>query len=356
MSRKMTKRKTIPAKGYHTFQPILTLIQQARARSFRAVNTELISLYWNIGKFISLKIESDGWGKATVQSLAEFIHRKEPHATGFSSQNLWRMRQFFEEYQGRKKLSPLVRELSWSHNLLILGKCTSPEEREFYLHQSLRERWGKRELERQIDSGLFERAVLAKPKLSPLMRELHPDADDVFKDSYLVDFLRLPDSHSEADLHNGLVEHLKNFLIELGRDFCFVGSEYPIQVGKKDFFIDLLFFHRALNCLVAIELKIDDFKPEYLGKLEFYLEALDRDVRKPHERPSVGVLLCKSKDAEVVEYALSRSLSPALVAEYQTKLLDKKLLRRKLHEFYEQAVASSSTDGVASNLKKLKNR
>ena len=173
------------------------------------------------------------------------------------------------------------------------------------------------------------------------MRELHPEADEVFKDSYIVDFLRLPDAHSEADLHNGLVGHLKTFLIELGRDFCFIGSEYPIQVGKKDFFIDLLFFNRLLNCLVAIELKIDDFNPEYLGKLEFYLEALDRDVRKPHERPSVGVLLCKSKDSEVVEYALSRSLSPALVAEYQTKLLDKKLLRRKLHEFYEQAVADA---------------
>ena len=219
-----------------------------------------------------------------------------------------------------------------------------------YLRKVLTEQWGKRELERQIDSGLFERVALSKQKLSPLMRELHPKAGEVFKDSYIVDFLRLPDAHSEADLHNGLVEHLKNFLIELGRDFCFIGSEYPIQVGKKDFFIDLLFFNRLLNCLVAIELKIDDFKPEYLGKLEFYLEALDRDVRKPHERPSVGVLLCKSKDSEVVEYALSRSLSPALVAEYQTKLLDKKLLRRKLHEFYEQAVADSP------EWKKLKKR
>lgn len=356
MSKKVTKRRAAPVQRHTSFQPIVDLIRHARTRSFRAVNTELISLYWNVGRYISLKIESDGWGKSTVQSLAAFIHRKEPHATGFSSQNIWRMLQFYEEYKGRKKLSPLVRELSWSHNLLILGKCTSLEEKEFYLRNSLRERWGKRELERQIDSGLFERAVLSKPKLSPVMREIHPNADEVFKDSYLVDFLRLPDPHSEADLHKGLVEHLKNFLIELGRDFSFVGSEYPIQVGKKDFFIDLLFFNRALNCLVAIELKIDDFKPEYLGKLEFYLEALDRDVRKPHERPSVGVLMCKSKDAEVVEYALSRSLSPALIAEYQTKLLDKKLLRRKLHEFYEQAVASSPRDGTLSNRKRLKGR
>jgi predicted nuclease of restriction endonuclease-like (RecB) superfamily len=349
-NKKITKRRPAAIQRHHAFQPIVDLIRHARARSFRAVNTELISLYWNVGRYISLKIESDGWGKSSVQSLAAFIHRQEPHAAGFSAQNLWRMRQFYEEYKGRKKLSPLVRELSWSHNLLILGKCTTPEEKEFYLRNSLRERWGKRDLERQIDSGLFERAVLSKPKLSPVMREIHPNADEVFKDSYLVDFLRLPDLHKE------LVEHLKNFLIELGRDFCFIGSEYPIQVGKKDFFVDLLFFNRALNCMVAIELKIDDFKPEHLGKLEFYLEAIDRDVRKAHERPSVGVLLCKSKDAEVVEYALSRSLSPALIAESQTKLLDKKLLRRKLHEFYEQAVASSPTDGASSPPKKLKGR
>lgn len=342
MRKKVRKRRTAGIETHTSFQPIIDLIRNARTRSFRAVNTELMSLYWNIGRYISLKIASDGWGKSTVQSLAAFIHRKEPHTTGFSSQNLWRMRQFYEEYRGRKKLSALLRELSWTHNLLILGKCPSIEEREFYMRQVVREHWSSRELERQIDSALFDRAVLSKPKLSPVMREIHPKADEVFKDSYLVDFLQLPAVHSEADLHNGLVEHLKNFLIELGRDFCFIGSEYPLQVGSKDFFIDLLFFNRALNCMVAIELKIDDFKPEYLGKLEFYLEALDRDVRKPHERPSVGVLLCKSKDSEVVEYALSRSLSPALVAEYQTKLLDKKLLRRKLHEFYEQAVADSS--------------
>ena len=355
MKKKSTSRKPAVIEPHRSFQPIIDLIREARTRSFRAVNTELISLYWNVGRYISLKIESDGWGKSTVQSLAAFIHQKELHATGFSSQNLWRMRQFYDEYKGRKKLSPLVRELSWSHNLLILGKCTRSEEQEFYLGRSIQEQWGKRELERQIDGGLFERIILSKPKLSPVMREIHPNAEKVFRDSYIVDFLRLPDAHTEADLHKGLLDNLKNFLIELGRDFCFVGSEYAVQVGKKDFFIDLVLFNRALNCLVAIELKIDDFKPEYLGKLEFYLEALDRDVRKPHERPSVGVLLCKSKDAEVVEYALSRSLSPALIAEYQTKLIDKKLLSRKLHEFYEQAIASS-TDTLALPARKQKKR
>ena len=179
--------------------------------------------------------------------------------------------------------------------------------------------------------------MLSPPKLAPAVRELHPDAAAVFKDTYLIEFLELPTAHSEADLHCGLVEKLKQFLIELGRDFCYIGSQYPLQVGGRDFFLDLLFFNRALNCLVAFELKIDEFQPEHLGKLEFYLEALDRDVKKKHERPTIGVLLCATKDHEVVEYALSRSMSPALVAEYQTRLPDKKLLQAKLHEFYELA-------------------
>ena len=247
------------------------------------------------------------------------------------------MRQFYVTYRGDKKVSPLVRQLPWTHHLIILGQSKRPEESEFYLRLAVREGWTKRELERQLRAATFERAVLAPTKVSPLVAQTHPAALDIFKDSYMVEFLDLPRQHSENDLHRGLVNRLKDFLIELGRDFCFVGSEYPVQVGKRDFALDLLFFHRDLNCLVAIELKIGEFQPEHLGKLEFYLEALDRDVRKPHERPSMGVLLCASKDREVVEYALSRSLSPALVAEYQTRMPDKKLLQAKLHDFYAQA-------------------
>ena len=169
-----------------------------------------------------------------------------------------------------------------------------------------------------------------------MVRQSHPLALEVFKDAYIVEFLGLPAGHNESDLHRGLLAKLKSFLIELGGDFCFVGSEFPVQVGGRDFALDLLFFHRGLNCLVAIELKVGRFEPEYLGKLSFYLEALDRNVRKPHENPAIGVLLCASKDDEVVEYALSRTASPALIAEYQTQLPDKALLMRKLHEFYLQ--------------------
>jgi len=252
------------------------------------------------------------------------------------------MRQFFETYRDQSKLAPLVRELSWTHNLLILSRCKIVEEREFYLRVCLREKWGKRELERQLAGALFERTVLAPAKLSTPLTELHPSAAAIFKDTYLLEFLQLPPSHSEADLQKALVQQLKQFLIELGRDFCYVGSEYPLQVGGRDFALDLLFFNRALNCLVALELKIDEFQPEHLGKLEFYLEALDRDVKKPHEQPSIGVLLCATKDQEVVEYALSRAVSPALIADYQTRLPDKQLLQAKLHEFYELAQAEAA--------------
>ena len=317
------------------FDTVLGLIEAARTRAVAAVNTALIDLYWSIGQHISRKIGEEGWGQGTVEALAETIRRQYPTMSGYSAQNLWRMRQFFETYRDRPILSPLVRELSWTHNLLIMSRCKRNEEREFYLRLCLREKWGKRELERQLAGALFERTVLSPAKLSPALRELHPEAAAIFKDSYLVEFLDLPPGHSEADLHRGLVEQLRKFLIELGRDFSFVGSQYPLQVGGRDFALDLLFFNRALNCLVAFELKIEEFQPEHLGKLEFYLESLDRDVKKPHERPSIGVLLCATKDHEVVEYALSRAMSPALIAEYQTRLPDKKLLQAKLHEFYE---------------------
>jgi predicted nuclease of restriction endonuclease-like (RecB) superfamily len=286
-----------------------------------------------------------------VEQLAAYIARTEPGLRGFTRANLFRMRQFYETYQGDKKVAPLVRQLPWSHHLIILGQSKRPEEREFYMRVAVQERWSKRELERQFNAALFVRAVLSPPKVSPAVRQMHPEALSVFKDAYSLEFLGLPAVHAEADLHRALLDKLKNFLIELGRDFCFVGSEYPLQVGGRDFALDLLFFHRGLNCLVAIELKVGEFEPEYLGKLNFYLEALDRDVRKPHEQPAFGVLLCASKNDEVVEYALSRSLSPALIAEYQTQLPDKKLLQNKLHEFYLQnALSEENTPDRAKRL------
>lgn len=340
MKKPLRKRKNVagkaiaPAPVEASFAAIVGMIQAAKQRTYQAVNTELVSLYWRIGEYISRKLESAEWGDGVVEELARYLARTQPGLRGFTRANLFRMRQFYDTYRMNKKVVPLVRQLPWTHNLIVLSQCKIATEREFYLRMAVRERWGKRELERQLRGALFERVVLNPTKVSPAVKQLHPSAQSLFKDSYVVEFLNLPDGHAEADLHDGLVQNLKTFLIELGRDFCFVGSEYPLQVGGRDFALDLLFFHRGLNCLVAFELKAGRFEPEYLGKLEFYLEALDRDVCKPHERPSIGVLLCATKDSEVVEYALSRALSPALIAEYQTQLPDKTLLQAKLHEFY----------------------
>jgi len=330
------------------FDEIATLISAARQRAVQAVNTTLIDLYWQVGQTISRKIEQAQWGDGVVAQLAEHLARTQPGLRGFTRPNLFRMRQFYEVYRDETIVSALLRQLPWTHNLTILNQSKRPEEREFYLRQAVQEKWSSRELERQFKTALFERTVLNPPKVSPLVSQTHPDALSVFKDSYMVEFLDLPQGHAEADLHQGLLHQLKNFLIELGRDFCFVGSEYPLQVGGRDFALDLLFFHRGLNCLVAIELKVGRFEPEYLGKLGFYLEALDRNVKKPHEQAAIGVLLCASKDEEVVEYALSRSLSPALIAAYETQLPDKALLQSKLHEFYAQNALADTDDGDTS--------
>lgn len=316
------------------FAEVVEMIRAARGRALAAVNTELVELYWRVGQYISGKLETAVWGEGVVEELARYIQRRQPSVRGFTRPNLFRMLQFYRAYRAEEKVSPLVRQLPWTHHLIILGQSKRPEEREFYIRLAIHERWSKRELERQLRAAAFERAVLGPVKVSPAMARTHPEALSVFKDSYMVEFLDLPKEHSESDLHRGLVYRLKDFLIEFGRDFCFVGSEYPLQVGSRDFALDLLFFHRGLNCLCAIELKVGRFEPEHLGKLAFYLEALDRDVKKPHERPAIGVLLCASKESEVVEYALSRSLSPALVAEYRTQLPDKKVLEAKLHELY----------------------
>jgi predicted nuclease of restriction endonuclease-like (RecB) superfamily len=341
LSRSRKSRSTAatitPPSHATTFREVLVLIERARHRAFSAVNTELIDLYWRVGEFISRKIETAAWGQGVVAELAAYIQHRHPNLRGFTRASLFRMRQFFDAYRHDKKVAALLRQLPWTQNLLILARSKRAEEREFYLRLAIREKWSSRELERQLDTALFERTVLAPAKVSAALTQLHPTAGSLFKDAYFFDFLELPEPHSESDLQRALVANLRRFLIELGRDFCFVGEEYLLQVGGKDFRLDLLFYHRGLQSLVAFELKIAAFQPEHLGKLEFYLEALDRDVRKPHERPSIGVLLCATKDTEVVEYALARSASPTLIADYKTHLPDAATLRRKLHEFYSLA-------------------
>ena len=319
------------------FSEILQQIQQARQKVFTRINTALIDLYWQVGQFISYKVSSQEWGKKVVTDLAQYIAKQAPEIKGFSDKNLWRMKQFFETYQANEKLSPLVRELPWTHNTLIFSRCKSEEEREYYLRLSIKERYSSRELDRQINASHFERTMLGNQKLSAVLRESHPNINNTLKDNYVLEFLGLPMQHAESQLQKALIGNMKKFILELGSDFIFVGEEYRLQVGNQDFFIDLLFFHRGLSALVAFELKIGKFSPEHLGQLNFYLEALDRDVKKPHENPSIGVLLCRDKDDEVVEYALSRNLSPTMVAQYKLQLPDKKQLKKKLHELIENS-------------------
>jgi predicted nuclease of restriction endonuclease-like (RecB) superfamily len=317
------------------FTEIAQLIQEARQQTLKMVNKALIQLYWQVGEYISLKVQKAEWGESVVSQLATYLATQNPDLKGFTKRGLWRMKQFYEAYYQSEKLSPLVTQINWTNNLLILSQTKTIEEKEFYLRLCIKERYSKRELERQLKSAFYERVMLSKTQTSPIAKEIHPQIEQLFLDSYVVEFLNLPHQFSEFELQKAILQNLKKFVLEFGKDFLLVGEEYKVEVGKQDFYIDLLFYHRELSCLVAVELKIDDFKPEYLGKINFYLEALDRDVKKTHENPSVGIILCKSKDDEVVEYALSRNLSPALVAEYQTKLIDKKLLQQKLHELFK---------------------
>lgn len=323
------------------FESLLKFIQQKQLQVFQKINTALIDLYWELGKTLSDKVKNNEWGKSVITEFAKYIVSNAPDIKGFSDKNLWRMKQFYETYAEHPELSALLREIPWTHNMIIFSRCKSFEERVFYINHSINEKYSTRNLERQINAALYERTQLGEEKLSAVMRELQPSAKQVFKDSYVLEFLGLPEEHTESDLQKELVKQIKKFIIELGKDFLFIDEEYKIQVGNSDFFIDLLFYHRELQCLVALELKTDKFKPEHMGQLNFYLEALDRDVRKPHENPSIGILLCRDKDEEVVEYALSRNLKPSMVAEYHLQLPDKKLLREKLHQILDSKESST---------------
>ena len=219
----------------------------------------------------------------------------------------------------------------------IMSACKTMEERIFYMSLCVKEKYSARELARQIDSGYYERYMLSQKPLTPANEESKRATGNVFLDNYVLDFLDVPETVSERDLQKSIIRNLKDFILEIGKDFTFIGEEYRVQVGKHDYYIDLLFYHRGLSCLVAFELKIGEFKPEYVGKINLYLEALDREIKKDNENPSVGVILCASKDDEVVEFALSRSLSPTMVSEYNLKLIDKKLLQKKLKEYIELA-------------------
>ena len=370
------------ANQHISFLVLQEAIRQARYNALKTANAELVNLYWQAGAFVSRQLAQSQWGEKTVQQLADFLQKQEPGLKGFDKRNIYRMVEFYEKYhssafvvsvipqiqstenqldeivpsakpqlekQAESELVASLRQqilgedirqtilakIGWTHNKTIFSRCKIEEEREFYIRLCIKENYSVKELDRQISAGLFERTMIGNSKLPSSLKEMHPNILNNFKDSYVFEFLNLPEPHNESDLQKGLIKQMKNFILELGKDFLFIGEEYKVQVGNRDFNIDLLFYHRGLQCLVAFELKKEKFEPEHLGKINFYLEALDRDVKKENENPSIGILLCKDKDHEVVEYALSRSLSPTMIAEYRMQLPDKKLLQQKLHQLSE---------------------
>ena len=312
------------------FENIISIIENAKIRAMKAVNVELITMYWEVGKYLSTLVAASSFGDKVIDEVAAYIAKSDATVKGFNRRGLYRMKQFYETYKDDEIVTPLVTQISWTNHLLIMSGTKTAEERRFYMELCIKENYSKRELERQIDSAYYQRYILSANKALP--ESVPSTVRGSILDSYVLEFLDLPEQYSENNLKKAIIGNLKNFILEFGKDFTFIGEEYRVQVGGQDFYIDLLFYNRALSCLVPIELKIGKFKPEHIGQINFYLEALDRDVKKPNENPSVGVILCATKDDAIVEYALSRSLSPTMVADYTLKLPDKKLLEDKIRE------------------------
>ncbi len=312
------------------FSQVTDIIETAKNSAYKKVNEELINMYWNIGAFLSKEAENAAFGDAYIDSISEYIQEQFPGIKGFNRRGLYRMKKFYETYVSDEFVTALLTQISWTNHLAIMSKAKTVEERHFYITLCIKESYSSRELERQMESAYYERYMLSKEKILP--EPIRGLKENPFMDTYVVEFLDMPKIYKEQDFRKALINNMKDFILELGKDFTFIDEEYRVQVGGEDFAVDLLFFHRGLQCLVAFELKIEKFKPEYISKMDFYLEALDRQKKKEHENPSVGLILCASKNDEVVEYAMSRSMSPMLVSEYKLQLPDKKILERKLQE------------------------
>ena len=380
-----------PKKRYgRILSSVINHIEQSKVRAFSEVNKALLQAYWNIGKELS---DNAAYGESVVEKLSKDLRLKYPGVKGYSVANLWNMKRFYETYQKlqplagesqklqavpadfkSQKLQPPVAEfkklqsvtgesthqklqalpiefknqklqtlsaellfqISWTNHRFIMDKTSSPEEREFYIKMCIKEKWSSRELERQLDSSLFERYMLAdKPEKVTALIPKHKSEDLTrhFKDEYMLEFLNLKKEYSERELENAILDNLRDFFLEFGKSFTFVGSQYSIDIGGRENKVDLLFYHRELRCLVAVELKISDFKAAYVGQMQKYLAALDEKVRLPDEKESIGLILCKSGNHEEVRFALAKTLSPVKVATYKTKLPDKELILKRLEQF-----------------------
>jgi predicted nuclease of restriction endonuclease-like (RecB) superfamily len=308
----------IPEDYIHLLTEVKQRIRSAQYEALRAVNQQLIALYWDIGELIVARQQGATWGKSVVEQLAKDLQTEFPGIIGFSAANLWRMRLFYDSYANHEKLAPLVREIGWTHNIVILEKCKDKLEREFYLRMTRRMGWTKNVLIHQIENQTYEKTLLNQTNFEQtLPAEIQYQAKLAIKDEYIFDFLELADEHSERQLERAILTKIEFFLQEMGGIFAFIGRQYRLEIDEEEFFIDLLLYHRVLKCLVAVELKIDKFKPEYVGKMQFYLTALDEQVKLPDENSPIGIILCKSKNKTIVEYALKNANQPIGVATYE---------------------------------------
>ena len=314
-----TLKKNNLSPGYaHLLAEVKERVRSAQYAALKAVNTELVRLYWDIGRMIAQRQEKAGWGRSVVGNLSADLRREFPGVAGFSVQNLWYMRQFYLEYNGHERLQPLVGEIAWAHNLAIMSKCKEPLEREFYIRMTRKFGWSKNVLIHHIDNQSYEKSLLGQTNFDQaLTPELRAQAKLALMDEYTFDFLELGEEHSERELERALIARIEDFLRSMGGMFAFMGSQYRLEIDGEEFFIDLLLFHRRLRCLVVIELKIGKFRPEFIGKMQFYLTALDRQVRQEDENPSIGIILCKEKNRTIVEYALHDARKPIGVATYE---------------------------------------
>lgn len=374
----MKEKGSIIVKHEHQFGEVIAIILQHQSRASRVVNDELLLTAWQVGSYVSGKLKSEEWGTKIVSQLSEYIRSNQPDLKGYSRRNIYNMIMFYDEYSSEQfqtivrtflpqefvqpktaqlanidslfssdssmksvefvqpqtaQLPKVLTMTTFTNHTEILCRCRSNEERLFYILYACKERLNKRDLQRCITNQTYATLLGDKKNLSKGLLEIYPNAPVIFKDTIFVDFLSLPQKHSETKLRNGLIEHMKQFILELEKDFLYVDQEYRLDVGTSTFKADLLFFHRGLQALVAVELKKTKFHPRDLGQLEFYLEALDRDVKRSNENPSIGIILCPEADKVVVEYAMNRSMSPTMIAEYKRLLIPQECMQQQLNEF-----------------------
>lgn len=355
------------------FEYVDSLIELHRSSTIAKVNAGVLQTNWDVGQYISAQLKSSCWGDKVVSDLADYLNRHNPKRRGYSKRNLYNMIKFYDLYSLAdfdnfvktlnidelvqlptaqvesknivqlptaqiedvvfKPMPVILSITTFTNHVEIINRCRSYSERVFYMLYAAQQGLKSEELRRCIVNQTYFSLLDKDKMMSPQLLAKYPSSEFILKDKAVVDFLNLPQKHNEHLLHKGLIEHMKAFILELGKDFLFMDSEYGVQVGGSTKRIDLLFYHRALQCLVAIELKAVDFKPEFVGKMDLYLEALDRDVKRENENPSIGIILCPSADRSMVEYTLSRSLSPTMVAEYQHKLIPQEVLKKSLEEY-----------------------